>query len=184
MLRALKRTRALMILYLKATNMKNSNYYLTFKIGDDLYGMDIQHIFNIVEYRNIIKYPEMPPRILGLLKISDKTIPVIDSRLKFGIHNSENTIETSILITEIWFDNRKEYAGLLVDVIKEIVEIEKKEIKHPFMLEKIPGNEMISGIYFDSEKYISILSMDRALTQDDFMNTFRAKSSDPLKSHL
>ena len=78
--------------------MENIKSYLSFKIGSEYYAANVSNVQNIIEYSDITKVPEMPKYMLGVINLRGQVLPVIDSRIKFGIENTEITTNTCILV--------------------------------------------------------------------------------------
>ena len=58
--------------------------YLTFTLGEELYGIDIRVVIEIIGILPITKVPEVPDYVRGIINLRGKIIPVIDMRLRFG----------------------------------------------------------------------------------------------------
>ena len=58
--------------------------YLTFTLGEELYGIDIRAVIEIIGIMPITKVPEVPAYVQGIINLRGKIIPVVDMRLRFG----------------------------------------------------------------------------------------------------
>ena len=57
--------------------------YMTFKSGNEYFGLKIQHVNEIIQIQTITEVPETENYIKGLINLRGKVIPVIDVRLRF-----------------------------------------------------------------------------------------------------
>ena len=109
--------------------MKNIVSYLSFKIGNENYAANVGYVHNIIEYCEITEVSEMPKHMLGIINLRGQVLPVVDSRLKFGIERTEITTNTCIVIMEVSFEKKNVFVGILVDSVTAVIDIKKKEIK-------------------------------------------------------
>ncbi|GHU50849.1 chemotaxis protein CheW [Clostridia bacterium] len=101
--------------------------YLTFTLGDDIYGIAIKFVVEIIGIQSITIVPEVPQYIKGIINLRGKIIPVIDVRLKFGKEPEEYNDRTCIIVIEIG----EVSVGLIVDKVDEVLTIEDQDIAAP-----------------------------------------------------
>ena len=65
----------------KKTRKKDK--FLTFKIEDEEYGVEIRFVTEIIGIQKITKLPDMPDFIKGVINLRSRLIPVIDVRVRF-----------------------------------------------------------------------------------------------------
>jgi purine-binding chemotaxis protein CheW len=58
--------------------------YLTFKLEDEIFALDIGKVREVLEYSTITKMPKMPEFMSGVINIRGNAVPVVDLRFKFG----------------------------------------------------------------------------------------------------
>ena len=98
--------------------------YLIFSLNEELYGIEIKNVVEIVGILKITDVPDVPKYIKGIINLRGKIIPVIDLRLKFGKEFKEYNDRTCIIIVNI----SEITAGLIVDGVKEVITIDPKGI--------------------------------------------------------
>ncbi len=85
-----------------ATKTKTgSGRFLTFTLNDEAYALDIFHVLEILEYRNLTVVPMMPPFIRGVINLRGRAVPVIDLAIRFDRGTTEVRRRTSIIIVHI-----------------------------------------------------------------------------------
>ena len=72
--------------------------YLTFSIDDEIYGLQIRFVTEIIGVQPITKVPEAPGFIKGIINLRGKIIPVIDMRLRFNKQPIEYDDRTCVII--------------------------------------------------------------------------------------
>ena len=98
--------------------------YVTFKSGDEYFGLKIQYVNEIIVFQEITKMPESENYIKGLINLRGKIIPVIDVRLRFKQEPFEYTDRTCIIVVNV----KNIVVGLIVEQIAEVVEIQEENI--------------------------------------------------------
>lgn len=143
--------------------MLNSNVdlksYLSFNIGNECFAINAKSIHSIIEVVNITKMPNMPEFMLGIINLRESAIPVIDTRVQFGMETSSITANSCIIILEAEIDGKNLLFGNLVDGVSEVIEIEKEKIlPNPDLGGKYKG-EFIKGVISYNDKFIMILDI-------------------------
>lgn len=98
--------------------------YVTFKSGEEYFGLKIQYVNEIIVFQEITKIPESESYIKGLINLRGKIIPVIDVRLRFKQEPFEYTDRTCIIVVNV----KNIVVGLIVEQIAEVVEIQEENI--------------------------------------------------------
>lgn len=149
--------------------MSDIKSYLSFKIDTEYYAANVSYVHNIIEYTDITKVPEMPKYMLGVINLRGQVLPVVDSRIKFGIENTEITTNTCILVMEVQIEGDKVFVGALVDGVAEVLEIEQESIKAAPSIGTTIRNDFINGVYHDDDKFIMILNMNKVFASDEII---------------
>ena len=139
---------------------------MTFKSGNEYFGLKIQYVNEIIVFQEITKIPESEDYIKGLINLRGKIIPVIDVRLRFKQEPFEYTDRTCIIVVKV----QEMTVGLIVEQIAEVVEIKEEDILEPPVLgkeETNPQNRYIYGIGKVGESVKLLLDPEKILKDDD-----------------
>lgn len=98
--------------------------YVTFKSGNEYFGLKIQYVNEIIVFQEITAIPESADYIKGLINLRGKIIPVIDVRLRFKQEPFEYNDRTCIIVINV----KSTVVGLIVEKIAEVVEIQEENI--------------------------------------------------------
>lgn len=101
--------------------------YMTFKSGNEYFGLEIQYVNEIIQMQEITAIPETEDYIKGLINLRGKVIPVIDVRLRFKQEPLEYNDRTCIIVINV----KNVLVGLIVEKIAEVVEIKDDNILPP-----------------------------------------------------
>lgn len=142
------------------------NKYVTFKSGNEYFGLKIEYVNEIICYQEITEIPESEDYIKGLINLRGKIIPVIDVRLRFKQEPFEYNDRTCIIV--INYNNQ--VVGLIVEKIAEVVEIQDENILPAPSIgkaDKSQKNKYVYGIGKVGEAVKLLLDPDRLLNDAD-----------------
>ncbi len=101
--------------------------YLTFSMGDEMYGIEIQYVTEIIGIQRITEVPDQLEYIRGIINLRGKIIPVMDVRLRFKKPFREYNERTCIVV----IDTGDITIGLIVDGVSEVLVIQEEDIVLP-----------------------------------------------------
>lgn len=145
------------------TNEKGK--YMTFKSGNEYFGLDIQYVNEIIQMQEITSIPETEDFIKGLINLRGKVVPIIDVRMRFKQQPLEYNDRTCIIVINV----KSATVGLIVEKIAEVVEIGDKNILPP---PKIANgdktqNKYVYGIGKVGNAVKLLLDPDKLLNDED-----------------
>jgi len=135
--------------------------YLTFKLSDEVFALDVSNVREILEFTDITKVPKTPNFMRGVINLRGSVVPVVDMRIKFGMTATEKTINTCIIVVEVDFEGENTILGALVDSVQEVFELEPEEIEPPPKIGTGLNTEFIKGMGKKEDKFIIILDIDK-----------------------
>ena len=127
--------------------------FLTFKIGDELYGLEIHYVIEIIGMQKITEIPEQPNYIKGVINLRGNIIPTMDIRARFNKEEREYDERTCTIVIKVG----ENWIGLIVDRVSEVITIDGNNISDPPNLNRDERNLYISGIARISENVIILL---------------------------
>ena len=146
------------------------NSYLSFKLGDETFAANVSKVLNILEMTKITKVPKAPPYMKGVINLRGTVLPVVDTRVKFGMSETEFTPNTCILVLEVEVEGEALQVGGLVDSVQEVLEFEPHEILPPPNIGSRYRSEFINGMYkLNDDHFIMLLDMDKVFSSDEVL---------------
>ena len=136
--------------------------YLTFSLADEIYGIDIAVVIEIIGIQNITQVPEVPDYVRGIINLRGKIIPVVDMRLRFKRDFREYTDRTCVVVIEV----HDVLIGLIVDGVAEVRDIKSDHVVPPPAL-KESKNKYIRGIGKLKESVVLLLDWEKLFSEDD-----------------
>lgn len=140
---------------------------LTFLLDDEVYGVDIRQIQEVLEYRKVTRVPRSQPFLLGVINLRGKVVPVLDLRRLFDMTLADITVNTCIVIIDILLDGEKVSIGVLTDAVKEVVELPVCEISAPPRIGSRVNNRFISGMGKQDGGFIVILNVQKVMADEE-----------------
>lgn len=141
----------------------DGSQYLTFSLGDELYGVDILRVQEIKGYTAVTKIPNTPPHIKGVLNLRGTIVPIVELRTKFGMPTIDYTMFTVIVVVVI----QEKIMGLVVDSVSDVLNISKADIQAPPEFGAKVDVSVLSGIGKSGDMLVAILNIDRLLTESE-----------------
>ncbi|QUH25570.1 chemotaxis protein CheW [Serpentinicella alkaliphila] len=138
------------------------NKFLTFSLGEELYGIEIKYVTEIIGIHVITQIPEMPEYIRGIINLRGKIIPVMDVRLRFNKEFREYNDRTCVIVIDI----KEVSIGLIVDSVCEVLTIQETDIVPPPDIKK-GSNRYIKGIGKTGSDVKLILDCERLLNDHE-----------------
>ncbi len=132
--------------------------YLTFKLGEEEYGVQILKVREIIGLMDITKVPQMPGYVKGVINLRGKVIPVIDLRSKFNLPEVEYTDQTCIIVIDVGG-----MVGTIVDNVQEVADISGEQIEPPPPLGSDVDSAFILGLAKSKDNVKILLDIDKVL---------------------
>jgi purine-binding chemotaxis protein CheW len=137
--------------------------YLTFALGKEEFGIAILKVREIIGYMTITAVPQMPDYVKGIINLRGQVIPVVDLRSRFGMETKEITDQTCIIVVDIHQSNRSFFAGLVVDHVQEVLNIEGSNIDDAPQFGTDVNTDFLLGIGKAGSAIKLLLDIDRVL---------------------
>lgn len=156
-------------------NSIETNQYLTFKLKDEVFGLAIGKVREVLDFTTITKVPRTPEYMRGVINLRGSVVPVVDLHLKFGLAQTEKTVNTCIIIVEIQMEGEITVLGALADSVQEVVELEPEQIEPAPKIGTKLNTEFIKGMGKRDEEFIILLDIDKVFSSDEISLVQRAE---------
>ena len=141
--------------------ISETTQYLTFKLDDDVFALDITKVREVLDFTTVTKVPRTPEFMRGVINLRGSVVPVIDLRLKFGMTKTEKTVNTCVIIVEVTVDNETTVLGALADSVQEVMDLEPDHIEPAPKIGTRLNTEFIKGMGKRDSNFIIILDVDK-----------------------
>ncbi|UII31838.1 chemotaxis protein CheW [Fulvivirga ulvae] len=144
---------------------KRFEAYLTFLLGDEKFAIHVNHVHEIVEFDSYTKVPDAPDYMLGIFNLRGTILPLLDTRVKLGLPKKETNHKTRVLILNIQeSDDSSTSIGAVVDVARDVVEIQEQSIQKPDDIEGFKNSTPVSGIVNNNGDITIIMDIHRVFS--------------------
>ncbi|MBP5160003.1 MAG: purine-binding chemotaxis protein CheW [Lachnospiraceae bacterium] len=116
--------------------------YMTFKCGEDYFGIGIGYVDEIIGIQQIAQVPDTPDYVMGLINLRGKIIPIMDVRIRFKKPPIPYDDRTCVIVVTIG----ETMIGLIVDTIAEVVTITEEDILAPPTTGNNASNRFVYGL--------------------------------------
>jgi len=153
---------------LSSEEVSKGGKYLTFRLGEEEYGIGILKIKEIIGMMPITSVPRTPEFVKGVINLRGKVIPVVDLRLRFGMEEMDYNDRTCIIVVEIQGEEgQKIIMGIVVDSVSEVLNIKDEEIEDTPDFGGTLDTKYILGIAKVDGGVKILLDIDSVLSQEE-----------------
>ncbi|MEA3334136.1 MAG: chemotaxis protein CheW [Pseudomonadota bacterium] len=144
----------------------NENKYLSFHLADELYGLDILKVREIIGIQEVTKVPGAEEYLIGVINLRGKVIPVADLRKRFVLSAREYDVRTCIIVVEIAGEAGPVSMGVVVDAVDAVVNLRDDQIENAPVFSSEISRDCIKGLGKLEDKVVIILDIDRVCSSD------------------
>ena len=152
---------------MSATSITETTQFLTFRLGDEVFALDISKVREVLDFTTATKVPRTPEFMRGVINLRGSVVPVVDLRLKFGMTRTESSVNTCVIITEVTVDNDTTVLGALADSVQEVLDLEPGSIAPAPKIGTKLKTEFIKGMGRRDDRFIIILDIDKVFSSDE-----------------
>ena len=131
--------------------------YLIFLVEKGEYGIEIRYIIEIINVQDITPVPHTHGYLKGIINLRGTVVPVIDTRLRFGLPEIPYTERTCIVVLSL----EEMTIGLIVDEVLEVAHIKDEGIQPPPKLPNQGGNSFILALGAAQSGVKQLLDIDK-----------------------
>ncbi len=134
--------------------------FLTFRIGQEDYGIEISYVIEIVGIQQITEVPDMPDYLKGVINLRGRVIPVMDVRVRFHMQSREFDDRTCIVVVNLG----ETAVGLIVDTVNEVLSIPASEVSPPPRVSRGEGSRFVRGMGKVGDAVKILLDLNKLLS--------------------
>jgi purine-binding chemotaxis protein CheW len=143
--------------------------FMTFKLGDELFAINVSQVREVLEVQQITKVPTAPVYMRGVVNVRGQAIPVVDLRQRFGLPSVPDNINTRVIVMELNIDGETAVIGGLADSVHEVIELEEGNINPPPRIAMRWRTDFILGMGKRGEEFIIILNVNAVFSSEELI---------------
>lgn len=136
---------------------------ITFKVGKEEFSISILEVQEIIRITEVTSVPNSPPFVEGVINLRGKVIPVIDSRKRFGLPETEKTEASRIIVVE----SDGKIVGLIVDSVTEVLQLSRSTVEPPPDIAGGVDSDYIDGVGKYDDRLVILLNLSKLLNFKD-----------------
>lgn len=144
--------------------------YLTFRLGTEVYGLEILKVQEIIGIMSITSVPRTPDYVRGVINLRGRVIPVIELRKKFDLETVEDNERTCIIVVQVSSSSGPITMGILVDEVSEVVDVKLEQIEPAPAFGSSIDTAFILAMGKIGDHVVILLDVDRVLTFGELEN--------------
>ncbi|NVK40681.1 MAG: chemotaxis protein CheW [Oceanospirillaceae bacterium] len=147
----------------RTSGQENIAYHqwTTFKVDDELFGIDVTQVKEVLRHSEITPVPGAEHYILGIINLRGNVVTVIDTRRLFGLPDAQINNDSRIIVVEF---NDQEVIGLVVDSVDEVINLPQNAVERaPGVSSDEAGRRFVQGVCYHNERLIILLDLTKML---------------------
>jgi purine-binding chemotaxis protein CheW len=152
---------------MSVTEITETRQYLTFKLDDEVFAIDVAKVREVLDLTTITKIPRTPDFMSGVINLRGNVVPVVDLRLCFEMSRTEKTVNTCIVVVEVALEGEATVIGALADSVEEVIDLEPEQIQPAPKIGTQIRTDFIHGMGKRDAQFIMILDIDRVFSAEE-----------------
>ena len=157
-----------------AVGEKLAGKYLTFRLAEEEYGLEILKVQEIIQMQAVTRVPRTPDYVRGVINLRGKVIPVIDLRKKFSLEATQDTEKTCIIVVQIASGDSHVVMGIIIDEVKEVLDIRAENIEDTPSFGSSIDTEFILGMGKIGTSVKILLDIDKVMSAKEISEIKKA----------
>lgn len=142
------------------TAVTGAREYLTFRLEQEEYGIDILKVQEIRGYEPPTRIANAPHFIKGVVNLRGTIIPIVDMRLKFNCSKAEYDAFTVVIILNL----HQRIVGIVVDSVSDVMELAAENLKAAPDVDSVIGSEAVVGLGSLGERMLILLDIEKLMS--------------------
>ncbi len=134
---------------------------VTFQLGEELYGIDIMDVQEIVRIQAVRQIPNAPSYVEGIFNLRGDIIPIINLHKRFHLKKADLSEDDHLLSGFVIIEINDMQLGIIIDKVSRVVTIQSAQIQPPPQMISGIGAEYIQGVVHEEDHYLIILDIRR-----------------------
>ncbi len=141
--------------------------YLTFKLDDEEYGVDILCVQEIKVWSPVTEIPNTPDYLKGVINLRGVIVPIVDLRERFSRKAKEYDATTVVIVLQGIVNNKKSMVGIVVDAVSDVYKVGHDEVKDAPNFGSQIDNRFLKGMATIEENIIILLESNKLLDVEE-----------------
>jgi purine-binding chemotaxis protein CheW len=144
---------------IEARSMPATSQLATFWLDGDLFGVEVEHVQEVLRSQSITRVPLAPSAVAGLINLRGQVVTAIELRERLGRRPRPEGQEAVVIVVRL----HGEAVSLLVDSIADVVDVDVRDFEAPPDTLDGAARELIRGAYKLDGQLLLALDVNRAV---------------------
>lgn len=155
---------------LQADKAENNRQYLTFKLANEDYGVEILKVQEIRGWEAVREIPNTPGYIKGALNLRGAVVPIIDLRERFDMEQVEYSPVTVVIVLCIGNVSDNLTMGIVADAVSDVLHVNPDDVREAPKLGSKIDTCYMQGMYVEDQRMVMLLDVDHLFNPDEIEN--------------
>jgi purine-binding chemotaxis protein CheW len=137
--------------------------FLTFTLGKEEYGIDIQSVQELRSYETVTQMANAPAYIKGVVNLRGVIVPIIDMRIKFGLGNATYDQFTVVVILNVYGST----LGIVVDSVSDVIALTAEQIKPAPQMGATIATDYMTGLGTLDERMLILVDIEKLMASPE-----------------
>jgi purine-binding chemotaxis protein CheW len=137
--------------------------FLSFKLGDEEYGMDILRVQEIRSYEQPTRMANAPAYILGVVNLRGVIVPIVDMRIKFNLSEVNYDTFTVVIVLNIG----KQVVGMVVDGVSDVITLTPEQLRPVPEFSSAIASDHVMAIGSLENRMLILLDIEKLMSSAD-----------------
>lgn len=138
--------------------------WVTFRLDDEIYGVNVMQVQEVLPMTEIAPVPGAPPYVMGIINLRGNVVTVIDTRMRFGLEQKAPEDSDRIVVVE----TEDQVAGIVVDGVAEVAYVRESEVDGAPNVGNDDAARYIWGVVSRDDALTILVDVNRLLTRDEW----------------
>lgn len=159
-----------------------NNTYLSFYIGKELFGANVDLILEVLKDEQITEIPRSEEFILGIINFRGEIVTVIDFEKKLNMPSKEKSNRDIVIVVELHYDERTVRVGLAANKVRKVFSVDDKDLKSVPEFGQYYNPEFLTGVAKIPDGLVMLLDVEKVLNEKDVQLLTDIKKVKKIKS--
>ena len=148
---------------LSSTPVAQALELLSFRLGQEEYGIDIQKVQELRGYDAVTHIANAPEHITGVVNLRGTIVPIVDMRIKFKLGEPSYDQFTVVIVLNLG----RRVIGMVVDSVSDVITLAPEQIKPAPQMGSVLDTEYLVGLGALDDRMLILVDLEKLMSSDE-----------------
>lgn len=145
---------------LSSTPVAQALELLSFRLGQEEYGIDIQKVQELRGYDAVTHIANAPEHIKGVVNLRGTIVPIVDMRIKFKLGEPSYDQFTVVIVLNLG----RRVIGMVVDSVSDVITLAPEQIKPAPQMGSVLDTEYLVGLGALDDRMLILVDLEKLMS--------------------